>query len=371
MARSITLISGSPFVGCPIVYNVLPNTYDGDRTFHRVMLRLYAQMEGDTADTTFDFSQPVETVANGQTFITLISQFDISMALQAIVEKYEYTPEPPTRYPYIKFRIEAWDEWMVNGVVSTNQNVVGWPSLPTETNTFYAYAFMGAFNDLERMNTQVDGSGVEYLNITYLSRKPNTSPEIVFKNVPFIYPSAFASPGRSIGDTDAMVEGTFTPGAPSDGPKSLSNTPSSVGSATVGGHSIYVINKPANGYEMRFVNGMGCLESICVTSHVKKEANIHTEKYTIARRETLKKFSRTLTVKNDDKEVWRFSSGSLDEAWALWYVHEFLKAQYIWIKFAAQWIPCHVMPEETETIIDEEKAQMMEVQFRIELDLVY
>ena len=371
MARSITLISGSPFAGCPIVYNVLPNTYDGDRTFHRVLLRVYARLEGDTADTTFDFSQPVETVASGQTYATQPSQFDISSALQAIAEKYEYTPEPPTRYPYIKFRIEAWDEWMVRGIVSPNQNVVKWPAQSNNGYEFYAYAFMGAFNDLERMNTQTDGNGVEYLNITNLSRKPLASPEIVFKSAPFIYPSVFASPGRSIGTTDSMVSGSFSSGAPADGPKSLSYTPSAVGTVTVGGHNIYAIDRPTNGYELRFVNGMGCMESVCVTSKTKKEANIHTEKYTVSRRETLKKFSRTMTVKNDDKEVWVLVSGPLDEAWASWYVHEFLKAQLVWIKVGTLWIPCNVMPEETETIIDQEKAQMIKIQFRIELDLVY
>jgi hypothetical protein len=380
MAQSISLISGSPFAGCPIVYSVQPAAYDGDRTFHRIIVRVYAKLENDDDYTTFDFSNPVETKPDGQSFVTVASTFDISSALVAVADKYEYDANPtfPKRYPYIKFRVEAWDEWMIDGVVSTNQNVVYWPSAPTTisgtTYDFYGYAFMGAFNDLERMGTLIDGNGVEYLNITYLSRKPNTSPEFVYKSTPFIYPSTFASPGRSLGTTDAMSDDStpvFVSGAPTDGPKSLSHTPSAVGSATVGGHVIYAVDKPTNGYELRFVNGMGCLESINVTSFVKKEANIHTEKYTIARRETLKKFSRTMTVKNDDKDAWTLVSGPLDEAWASWYIHEFLKAQLVWIKVGSQWIQCHVMPEETETIIDQEKAQPMKVQFKIELDLVY
>lgn len=463
----ISLISGSPFVGCPIVYEVQPASYDQSRTFHRIVLRVYAQLEGDDAFTEFDFSEPVLTKASGQTYVTQPSQFDIHLALQAVAEKYEYTPQPPERYPYIKFRVEAWDEWMVNGVVSTNQNKAGWPSLPDGTNTFYAYAFMGAFNDLERLDTQVDGSGVEYLDITYLSRKPNTSPEIVFKDVPFIYPEAFyrgldvdhltggANPtfesaeptqertateayrydnisGQStsfatngsivllvyndIEEDDALkvchvepqgidpitglptgggISWTFQKANLGDfyavqsdgniyvatatgwvmssgiGPKPITYTPTAVGAEMVDGHSLYVINKPTNGYELRFVNGMGCLESVCATTFAKKEANIHTERYTIARQETLKKFSRMMTVKTDDKEVWTMVSGPLDEAWASWYVHEFLKAQWMWIKMGSHWIPCHVMPEETETIIDQEKAQMPQVQFKIELDLVY
>ena len=467
MAQTISLISGSPFAGCPIVYNVQPNTYGNNRTFHRILLRVYAQLEGDDAETKFDFSQPVEIKENNGSYTTQISQFDISSALQAIAEKYEYTPDPPARYPYIRFRVEAWDEWMVNGEIYSNQNLVKWPENSNVNYEFYAYAFMGAFNDLERMNAQIDGNGVEFLNITNLSRKPNTYPEIVFKNAPFVYAGAF-SRGLEIDHMSDDVTPEFVSGAPTydkeiqsayrydnlpgvstafaedgvivllvyddietdyalkishvepttinpvtgqssgggqswayqkanlgdayllqtdghiyvatstgwvdkgpDGPKSVIHTPSAVGSATVGDHSIYTVDRPSNGYELRFVNGMGCLESVCVTSFTKKEANIHTEKYTISRRETLKKFSRMLTVKDNDLEAWKLVSGPLDEAWASWYVHEFLKAQWMWIKVGESWIPCHVIPEETETIIDQEKAQMLNVQFRIELELLY
>ena len=383
MAQTISLISGSPFAGCPIVYDVQPNAYSADRTFHRVILRVYARMEGDDADTTFESSQPVYAKLVSGSYVTQTAEFNISSALNAMADRYEYTPEPPgdptaqgypDRYPYIKFRIEAWDEWIQGGVVYQRQNVVGWPYLPTQTYQFYAYAFMGSFNDLERMGALVDGNGVEYLNITYLSRKPTTQPEIVFKSTPFIYPSAWASPGRSLATTDAMSDDptpVFVSGAPTDGPKSFVYTPSAVGSTIVGGHSIYVIDRPTNGYELRFVNGMGCLESLHVTSRAKKNANIENEEYVISRRETLKKFSRKLTVKNDDKEVWTLTSGPLDEAWASWYVHEFLKAQLVWIKIGTLWVQCHVIPEETESIIDPEAAQMLRVQFSIELDLLY
>lgn len=468
MASSILLISGSPLIGCPIVYSVQPAAYDGDRTFHRIIVRIHAKLETDSDYTTFDFSTPVETKPSGASYSTQPSQFDISSALRAVADKYEYTPEPPERYPYIKFRIEAWDEWMVNGNVSTNQGVVNWPSAPATisgtTYDFYGYAFMGAFNDMERMKAGVDQSGVEYLNATYLSRKPNTSPEVVFKNSQFIYPAAF---NRGI-EVDHMSDGVtseFVSGAPTfernvgiayrydnvsgqtttiadnnavvllpysdietdnaykvckvnppseqnpaysirweshkanledvylnqqdghiyvatstgwldaglDGPKSVSYIPSAVGAKTVGSHDIYVINHPDNGYELRFINGMGVMESVHVTAFAKKESNIHTEKYVIARQETLKKFSRALTVKTEDYDTWTLSTGPLDEDWVSWYVHEFLMSQVMWIGIVRNstttWIPCHVLPEETITLRDAEKASIMSVQFKIQLDI--
>ena len=459
MAQSISLISGSPLIGCPIVYSVQPENYADNRTFHRIIVRVYAKLETDEDYTTFDFSNPVETKPSGSSFVTVPSTFDISSALVAVADKYEYEADPtfPMRYPYIKFRIEAWDEWMIDGVVSTDQGVVYWPSAPVTvgvtTYDFYGYAFMGAWNDMERMGASVDGSGVEYLDLTYLSRKPNTSPEIVFKDTPFIYPMAF-NRGLEVDHMTDDVPPVFVSGAPdavgtayrydnvpgqhtqiapdgaivlllysdieSDnalktchvengqvtwtsakanlgdayycqqfervyvatatgwdegtiGPKSASSTQSTVGAATVGGHDIYAIDRPANGYELRFINGMGVMESVHVTAYAKKESNIHTEKHTVARRETLKKFSRTMTVKTEDYETWTLTSGSLDEDWVSWYVHEFLMAQVMWISIirnsTVTWLPCHVLPEETTILRDEEKASMMSVVFRVQLDI--
>ena len=124
MAQAISLISGSPLIGNPIVYKVTPEDYAANRTFHRIIVRVYAKLETDSDYTTFDFSTPVETKPSGLSYSTQPSLFDISSALQAVADKYEYTPEPPERYPYIKFRIEAWDEWMINGDTYPQQNVV-------------------------------------------------------------------------------------------------------------------------------------------------------------------------------------------------------------------------------------------------------
>jgi len=471
MAQGISLISGSPLIGNPIVFRVSPAAYSANRTFHRIIVRVYAGLETDEDFTTFDFSHPAEVKQNGQSYVTQPSLFDISSALQAIAEKYEYTPEPPEHYPYIKFRIEAWDEWMVDGNVSSNQGVVAWPSLPVGDDHFYCYAFQGAFNDIERMTAPVDQSGMEYLDVTYLSRKPNTSPEIVFKDIEFVYPSAinrgmevdhmsddanpvFVSaeptydtevntayrydniPGQSTGmatdgaivllvynniETDnalkichveptiinpitgipsgggitwtsykanlddaylsqydgkvyiATLTGWEEGLAASDGPKSVSQTLSEEGAMTVGGHEIYVVERPTNGYDLRFVNSMGCLESVCVTSLVKKEVDINTESYTIARQETLKKFSRVLAVKSENHETWSLASGPLDEAWASWYIHEFLMAKLMWIGIIKNsqtiWVPCHVLPEETTMLIDKVKASMMSIEFKVQLDI--
>ena len=370
MAQGISLVSGSPLIGSPIVYRVVPAAYNQNRTFHRTIVRVYAALETDEDYTTFDFSTPVETkTVNGAT-TTQPSLFDISTALQAVADKYEYEATPPQRYPYIKFRIEAWDEWMIDGTVYPEQGVVQWPSLPVGRQQFYGYAFMGAWTDMERMKASVDGQGVEYLNTSVMSRKPTSSPEVVFASNEFIYPAEF---NRSILDTDHMSDDAtpvFVSGAPTDGPKSLSYIPLGEGAITIGGHTLYAINRPTgNGYLLRFINGMGCMESLHVTSMVKREVPITTDKHTVAKQETLKKFSRSVVRKSNDRETWYLTSGALDDKWASWYVHEFLMSEQLWIQLGTLWIPCHVVPEETTVLEDRTKAQPYEVQFKLEMDI--
>ena len=489
---AISIISASPLIGSPIVFRVVPAAYSANRTFHRIIVRVYAGLETDADYTIFEFSKLVETKPSVQSYATKPELFDISSALRAVADKYEYGVTPTTRYPYIKFRVESSEEWMVDGIVYDRRNVsyypgtavsahgenllpgadtgVGWTdeqgnaatyvsgsgfyvtdslvspavnltdgvnyvlsfdtddqcdvylydvtadtytqlnitgegtnvraafigiggpvkivirasqegnywnlSLHTgEEGFLYFYAFMGSFTDLERMKASVDQSGVEYLNITYLSRKP-ASTEIVFKDKPYLYPGAF-NRGLESDYVDSET-GDFVSGAPTDGPKSLSYTPTTLGVDAIGGHNLYVVDADANSYQLRFVNGMGCMESLCVQSLVKREVPITTDKHTVAKQETLKKFSRSIVKKSNDRETWYLTSGALDRDWASWYVHEFLMSEQVWIGLNSQlsiinsqliWIPCHVVPEETTLLEDLTKAQPYEVQFKLEMDI--
>lgn len=361
-------ITGSPLIGSPITVYVIPQTHQSAWTFHRVMLRVYAALvvpdendpnyPSDADYTALEFSQPVSS--------SDVVQMNIESALQAVCDRYQAAATPPTQNAYVKFRVEAWDEWMVDGSISTQQGVVAWPSLPVGQQQFFAYAFMGSWTDLERMKAEVDQQGAEYLDTSVMSRKPSSSPEVVFLDTAFIYPAQF---NRSIGDTDHLSGGQFVSGAPTDGPKSISYTPQTEGADTVGGHSLYVVQQPTDAYLLRFINGMGCMESLHVESLVKREVPITTDKHTVARQETLKKFSRGVVHKSNDRETWSLTSGPLDREWASWYIHEFLMSEQVWIQMGTLWIPCHVVPEETTLLEDQTKAQPYEVQFKLEMDI--
>lgn len=327
---------GSQFIGCPAVYQITPTGTGSDKTFYRMKLRVVVGMTGGVYDDMeFDLSTPIEVKNNS----AQNTYFDISSALRAIADQWQPSPDTLS-YPVINFYMVAQEEWMNEGNIITS-DTVRYPG-STGTSTMY----MGKLTDRERL------AATPAPPATY-SRKPTSSPEICF-----YHPN---QQGESDGTSKHLLPGSIS-SAPA-----VSQVTVPVASAS--GVNIYGIPYPQDGHEIRFINSLGVHENIFVAGLPTKEVNIATEKYTIARQETLTQFSRGLAVKQNDYETWTFSSGPLDEEWNSWYIHEFLMARWVWIDFGGSWIPCHILPEETTMLVNREKADMIEVQFKLQLDI--
>lgn len=308
-------------MGSPIVASVTVDARS-NVTFHRVVLTVTVDGTGAAAgdNGTFQFSSPV----SGS-----VLRFDISSAFRAVADK--FTPAASTlSYPSYGFNINTREEWMVDGQVHTAD---GYPI------TQGGAVYIGNYTDLERIKGQTPARW---------SRKPTSSPQIAFTGKSLIVPGACSDGG--IWTDPAASAITVAEGA----------------NAT---YNYYGIATPPHGHEIRFRNSLGVHENIFVAGLPTKEVNITTEKYTIARQETLTQFSRGLAIKQNDYETWAFSSGPLDEAWASWYIHEFLTASWVWISIGGAWVPCHVLPEETTTLVNRADAKMIEVLFKLQLDI--
>ena len=367
MATKIELLSGSPLIGSPLVFAVTPSTHRSTYSFHRTQLVVYARLiipgdedESDAADQTFKFSTQVDAD-------TTIVKFDVKSALLAVADRYQYQPTPPLQYPYVKFRMEASDDWMIDGRLYENQGLVTHPgAAQTQQGRlyFYYYAFMGRFTDLERLEAEDETS--QQLGV--MTTKPATGVEVVHQNAVVVYPAYFS---RGL-ESDHMSEGAtpeFISGAPTNGPRSDQYTPLTTGAMVVNGRNVYAIAAPIDAAYLRFISSKGCMESVHLRCLPKRVVNIQTDKYVISRQETFKLFSRATTRKHNDYETWTLSSGPLDEAWASWYIHEVLMAQTMWIRRDNRWLQCHVLPEETTQLVDQSKPEMIEVQFAVQIDI--
>ena len=270
----VVLTSGSKFIGCPIVFSVTPGSVPAGATFHRV--RVVVTINGIK----FEFSAPVD----GSGAIPI----DISSAFRAVADKYEYSA---TTLSYPSFgnvagdKIEAFDDFLVDGVETHSTGTTG---------TLAAPYHIGRLTDRERLfNASVE----TYYGLSNYTRKPKTSPEVCFVGYPYILAGSISS-------------------APSASLQPVSNGMKvAAGMQTIGGYQVYGINKPTDGYELRFINSLGVHESLHITCLRQTEVNIKNDFYTIARLETLNEFSRGVSVKQNDYEQWRMSSGPLDRAW--------------------------------------------------------
>lgn len=320
MASAI-LFSGSKFIGCPVVFNVTPGSVPSGATFHQV--RVVVTISGHT----FEFSTPVD----GSGAIPI----DISSALRAVADNHEYSA---TEFSYPSFggsagdKIEAYDDYLEDGVEKHSAGTTG---------TLGGPYYVGRLTDRERL---LFGTQAQELP-SYWTRKPTSSPEVCFAGNPHLTHGAF---GSYPSVTANMVEN---------------------GMQTFGADKVYGIAHPADGFELRFINSLGVHENVFITCLRQSEVNIKNDFYTIARLETLTQFSRGVAVKQNDYEQWKMSSGPLDRAWQQWWLHEPLMAKWAWLNVDGQWLPVHIVPEETTKGIDRTKGDALTVEFTIRFDI--
>ena len=336
MASNLQLISGSPLIGSPIVYQVTAGSPVGDVTFQRVKLYVEAGLSTDGVMRRYEMSQPAQ---KGETV-----RIDISSALQAVADGYEYTAEPPTNYPYIQFSLEACDEYMQNGQNSGDVGIVTNPG---------GRALMGSFSDLERLRAQQAGR-----NTAKFSRKPSgASVEIVTVGETYLRAEPMSVGIATIQNGPRMRQYTIA----GEGLHTLS-----LGTESV---SVYGVPNSPDRYWLRFVNGLGVVESVSVESLVSEEVGYKVSEHVIARQELFNQVSRGAVIKQNDQERLKLSSGPIDRLWQQWYLHELLPTPQAWIWIDGLWIPCHIVPEETVSGISRADGKMLEVKFSVRLDI--
>lgn len=332
MASNLTLLSGSPLIGSPITYQVTAATVSGACAFHRVKLTVNGFLDDGSSSLSLTLSSPVESAET--------VEIDISSALRAVADKYEYSAEPPASYPRVGYTLSACDEYMQNGEVHDNVGVVEVSKKQ--------YCLMGAYSDLERL---LSPSGKQ---ASVFTRKPSTMAEVVAVGETVVVPTTIS----------AVSSGNVT-----TTPSSKVYNVTQEGAQTLGGRSFYAVAATPDRYQFRFVNGLGVLESISVRSLRSTKMNVTEEDTLRSVPETFGKFSRSIVRKSNDYETWALSSGPLDAAWLQWYLHEFLMTKQAWVNIGGHWIGCHILPDEEVNGIDRTGSNLMSVSFSVRLDI--
>lgn len=305
-----------------MIYTVHTSTF-ADATFQRVVAVVSVSETLGTEIETFKFSVPTK----GNEDITM----DISSAVRAMADNHQYAPATLS-YPSYQIAIELYEEYLLDGIV---HKVAG------QGLSQSGRIYVGRLTDMERLTNSKPETW---------SRKPTASKQLAWTG------SKLVVPGRATQDE----------GATWVDPTAAERTVQSKANAT---YNTYGIEKPADGYQLRFINSLGVHEDAFMQCLRTTEVAVQTDRYTVSRQETVTDFSRRMVVKSNNYEKWKMSSGPVDAAWQQWWLHEVLMARWAWLLVNGRWIPCHLVPEETVHGMDRQKASVLEVQFTVEFDI--
>lgn len=339
MATKIAITSGSLLIGNPIMVSVTASNV-GNATFHRVKLIVKAALSTDGTDKEYPLSANAE---NGE-----VVEFDISTVLRSAASKYEYEYATTARsYPYLAYTLEAYDEYMTNGVMYE----VGKMSHNSGTKS---YALMGAFTARERYLTQGTTR-----DVTEYTRKPLTG-EICAPGELLVYPSANITPLKI---TDTLTSGPLINVA----------TLTGSGSKTYGGRTIYVDPNAKNRILFQFVNGYGVVETISAEMLEEVGSTGTTEEDEVTAPSSFGKPNGSVARRDERKAVYKCSSGYINKEWAEWWATEFLGGDKwrkggrckCWVLLDGNWFPCTVVPDDDITLYDRSKPGLIHVDFEV------
>lgn len=339
MANRISLHSGSVLNGCPITFEIMPTVLTSKPSFHRVVVNVICGMSGGNYETLRQF-EPVLT--EGRPIVT-----DISSALRTFRDAYEYSAQD-VEFPVVKFRLEVFDEYMTDGEVHSTEPIY-YPAVDKTLTTIF-----GQFSDIARILSTGTRS------VQRLSRKPSSMPQLACVGETLVYAQSYAEP------QDLLTSGDM------EKPTSVVVDITEEGAQTFGDVGVYALpSSEAKGrMEFRFINSYGVMESVSVPRSYKQSVPFSNTSYTVARRETFNKFSRSIIRKAPTPETWSFVTDPLDEQWLRWYFFEFLASENVWIKIGETWLPCKLVLSDDEiTLRDDTNTDMRAVSFNVELGI--
>lgn len=351
MALGITLDSGSPLIGSPVFYKVTASDLRNkpNLTFHRVIVEVSVSYSaGGMAEKKYPLSKPVPSESSS-TYVYV----DISSALRAYLDiwEYEHQTSGTTTYPVLTVKVKAWDEFMSNGILTTNYE----PYQEGGQTWLTRYYLMGAFTDRERITSN------KTRGVSTLTRKP-VSGEVVPHAGIYVAPPAYSF------TENAWFTGGTAPAAPTTVVTNLASQ--TAGRAfTLNGRSIYVDGQGQHYTAFQFVNGYGVLESAFALTLPEEGVTKEVKEYVVTVPMQFNKVNRNVVQKPVSRHTFKMSSGFVTEAWHRWWQEEFLNTPQAWMLVDSDWLPCSIIPSEDTAGINRTEDNMPEVQFTVKLNI--
>lgn len=327
MAQRLEITSGSILCGSPVIVSVTADSPGSRATFHRTKLVVKAGIESNYDYEDYLLSWPAN---DGE-----VIDFDISSALRSELKEYVYSAlTANTAMPYVKYTLQAYDEWMIDGIVYDKQNVRDYGGYP--------YSLGGAFTEVERSFANSSKS------LTKFSRKPAYG-EVC--NLDDIYLSA-APPEQPLTMASQLTSGPVV---------SLFDLDTK-GKKEIHGRTIYVEENP-NRMLFQFINGLGVIESASCISLESLKYNLSKERNILSRYRKFKTSATRRMTRFSATQEYELSTGPVNREWADWWVNEFLCTPESWVMINGRWFSCTIDADEETEVYDRTKEAMTEITF--------
>lgn len=332
MAQRIQITSGSPLCGSPIIVAVTADSPGSRATFHRLKLVVKAALQTNPDYEDYVLSWPA---SDGE-----VIDFDISSALRSELKEHSYSAlTAEAAMPYIKYTLQAYDEWMIDGIVYEKQNVRDYGG--------YLFALGGAFTEVERFLSNVSK------NVTKFSRKPSVG-EVC--NLGDIYLSP-ATPAEPITFASQLTSGPTVEVFNLD----------FKGNRTIHSRTVYVEENP-NRWLFQFINGMGVIETASCLTLESMQYEFKNERNVLnSFRQFKPKATRSMS-RFTSGQVYEMSTGPVNRDWADWWCNEFLCSPASWVRINGNWFPCTIEPEEEVEIYDRSEEALISISFTMRPD---
>lgn len=344
MAQNITLVSGSPLVGNPIFFRVTAANLSNveSLTFHRVKMSVAIEVPSIGLSKTYLLSEPVASEGENVTV-----DLDISSALRAIADSYEYEPHKVAgnkSYPIIAAHVEAWDEYMSDGQIRITPHI--------EIQGYYNF-LLGGFTDFERLTSGVTKG------VAALTRKPLTGEVVPADGKVYVY-----VPSYTYSDDDWSSQGT----PPTPITTAIITSALSHGVNTLAGRDVYIVPNDLVYVPFQFVNGFGVIESIYALCYPEESVTKTVKEYDVTIPAAFNKVDRNVVRKPSSRHQLKMSSGPVTLEWQKWWQEEFLNTPHAWMYYKNTWVPVSIVPDDDTFGIDMANADIPEVQFTVKMN---
>lgn len=376
----IQLESGTCFTDNPIIFSYgVPTPNTNNYSFLKAKFIVYCRLQG--SDYTFsEFSRS----ANAGDVVYI----DVSSSLKSAVESYEYDInkiiEGNSRMPYIEFFVGARTEWLSDGIIQSS-NYVYTPVAPVFdadgnlVSIEKAYrCLIGGFSDYERICANSESK-----KVLDMCRKPSDTKKLGIRDPQIM----------RIGDTVAYTpylvckEGgkqTRLEGwglidsygdesnSPLQGQENCVYNVTSEGFNEIGDFYAYVLPELKDGrthWQFCFVNGLGAIDYFCCDSVETSSYEVERKETILSRQETFACFSRRLIEHNYEIKTYKLSTGPLSKAWLDWFMFDFVQSKNKWTLINEHWIRCSINIDDNVKIIEQDKQNITEILFDVQLDL--